>query len=134
MTHPTLRAKAVSTIETSAPESKSSEAFSLLILPTVLACLNHLPGAWYFQYPRDSPGINSNSISTSEREYSSIFFTLAILEVSFSSHVFSIESVSLLTPLIGCFSTNANMQSPERSARTRFQPGERRNLTYFPRW
>jgi hypothetical protein len=120
----------VSTIETSAPESKSSAAFSLLILPTALACLNHFPGAWYFQYPRDSPGISSNSISTSDRAYSSIFRTLAIIEVGFSSHVLSVELVSLLTSLIGCFS----MQSPERSARTRFQPGERSSLTSSPRW
>jgi hypothetical protein len=88
----------VSTIETSAPESKSSAA---------LACLNHFPGAWYFQYPRNSPGISSSSISTSDRAYSSIFFTLDIIEVGFSSHVLSVELVSLLTSSIGCFSTNA---------------------------
>ena len=76
MTHPTLRAKAVSTIEISAPESGSIVAFSLLIFPTTLACLNYFPGVWYFQYPLDSPSAKTSSILVGDREHSPGLLTL----------------------------------------------------------
>ena len=49
------------------------------------------------------------------------------------SDVFPTNSSVLSNFSCGRFSTYAKMQQPERSARTRFKPGERSSLTSFPR-
>ena len=131
MTHPTLQANTVFTIEISAPESSSIVVFSLLIFPTTLACLNHFPGVWYFQYPLDSPGAKTSSILVGDLAYSSCLLTLEKERKQFEeSHVLGGSPCRSPLSLINCFSTNAYTQSLERSARTRFQPGERPNLAF----
>ncbi|KAE8952356.1 hypothetical protein PR002_g32699 [Phytophthora rubi] len=54
-------------MDTSAPISSSKIAFSLLIFPVILACRNHFPGEWCFQYPRDSPGSSVGNIVPDRR-------------------------------------------------------------------
>jgi hypothetical protein len=74
-------------------------------------------------------------MTTFDRENSSRRkLEIAAVRASGTPHVLLIGIVGALTLDFGCFSTYANMQNSERSARTSFQTGERPSLTSSPRW